>query len=236
MRRSSVLSQVVQECKKQGITGLLGEVLIRPTEDAVRAKRRSIFIVGATQADLERITEESRTTLGDNADYEAAFCTHGTIEAPNFSEQLISLSDTRLENNWRCRMIRLNQINFTNADQFQKLVLSATWRLVVTRRGAEFFVRHDIFPVLWSPGYSVAGFPDLNSSIGHEMDFFANRQSRFFDDHNDVLKVFAGDAGAEFHELTVAGHQQLRISQIQITEGNFRVEVLAALREHFQNR
>lgn len=234
MRRGSVLNLAVQECKKQGATGLFGELLIRPMEDSVRAKRRSIFVIGGTLADLERITQEAQVTLGANADYEAVCSTHGTIEAPDFSEEYISLSDTRLENNWRCRMIRLGQIDFTNAEQFQKLALSATWRLVVTRKGGEFFVRHDLFPVIWSPGYSVPGFTDLTSSIGHEMDFFGNRQSRLFDDHNDILKVYAGDEGGAFQELAIAGMPLLRINQIQTAAGNFRDQVLAALRAHFQ--
>lgn len=236
MRRSSVLNAVIQECKKQGVTGPLGELIVWPTDDSVRAKRRSIFIVGSGgEHDIRFAAEQCETVLSANGNptYRATHHFHGTIENPIFSDDPISLSDTKLENNWRSRLVRLNQIDFANREQVYKLVLSATWRLVVTMRNNEFFVRHDIYPVIWSPGFSVGGTQDLGSAIGHEMDFFGNRSSRLFDEHSDILKVFAGEAGGVFNELTVGGHQQLRINEIQNAPGNFRDEVLAALRGNF---
>lgn len=69
--------------------------------------------------------------------------------------------------NWRGRVLRASEIT-TETDPTK--LLRSWWRLVVTRRAllnqsAEYFVRHDISPTFYSPGYSVAGGQEWKDAV-----------------------------------------------------------------------
>jgi len=112
--------------------------------------------------------------------------------------------------------MRANQI-VDGADANQ--ILRSWWRIIVTRRGLpdgrdEYFVRHDIYPFLFSPGFSAAGFDLWESQVQSKLRTIATRAL----DNWDSLKIFVGDANdnpPNFEEVLDVEFDQNHLANIQ---------------------
>ena len=228
MNRGTILNLVFNQCREQAIVGNIGELLIQAVDSNSLAKRRSIFIAGVNQQQLNEIEQNSNDHLRNNGIYIATTYLHGTADQPSYNTQAISLTDNKLENNWRCRLIQRDQIDFTEEHQFNNLVMKSVWRIIVTKRDGEYFVRRDIHPFLWSPGYSVSGFDQFGQQVRKELDYLNDRQ-RPIDELNDHVRGFAARHGEAFQEVGM----EFQINELRNGFNRHTDQLLEAFADYF---
>ena len=199
MNRGSILNLVLDQCRKQDVHGRVDELVIKALPDFTTAKQRSVFIVGGTPEGIAEIQENTRERLLDHPQYEMVFLHHGTVEKPKFDTSQIPLSLNRLENNFRCRLLRFGQMDFRSSEEFSKFIMRSTWRVLITKREEEFFVRRDIYPTLWHPGSSIAGIEQYSKALDRELRILTD--AGMVDNFSDVIKCFANSTGEQFREI-----------------------------------
>ncbi|MBK8202611.1 MAG: hypothetical protein IPK68_09955 [Bdellovibrionales bacterium] len=165
---------------------------------------RNLIVLNAneeTQNILEQLIEEDFAVLDSRV--------FDTVDA------IQGQGSFRIWENWRGRVLQANQI-VEGADTNQ--ILRSWWRIMVTRRNlvsgqVEYFVRHDIYPFLFSPGFSAAGFDGWQDQVQSELRIIGNRAV----DNWDSLKVFVGRAV----EATNNPTNFAEVLNVPLTRNNF---------------
>ncbi|MGE3756969.1 MAG: hypothetical protein AB7H97_04395 [Pseudobdellovibrionaceae bacterium] len=205
-------------------------------------KRRSILFVG-----LEENRRDELVTFLQNNGLDADLTTvdyHGSLDSLANQNNRILITDTKIENNWRGRVLRFPEdFTFqTNGDDFERLFLRSYFRLIISRVNGEFFGKHDISPQFYSPGSSTAGFEDFRSSVESSIKFVIRGRDtewRTADPHFDFFKVFISlGEGQAYLNVNIFNQAQVSVQEIfhlidQDQVGGVTDQIYNAISQHF---
>jgi len=186
MNRRRLLLEIQKHLKVKKISSGYLEFLLEPS-DSAELRRRTVFVVGVSEGESTDIQNKFSTAVGDEFKVEIYY-------SPNVEDiinsALIKAEDNSIENNWRGRILKRDQINKA-PEHLKELLLTSTWRMMIQfGREGEYFGRHDIVPALWDPGYSIPGTKDFKRCISQTLEYLSSRTNRTLDMKYDLLECF----------------------------------------------
>ncbi len=198
MKRSFILQEIATTLGKSNLHGPIGEIRISAMTKS--GKSRSIFFAECQIEAVEAHLQSIRTYLDANYP-EQYFCAHAQFASPDvmLAEGVPGMDRSAVENNWRCRLMRPEQLLIGTPALLKENALDSIWRTFVIRDPANYFVRHDIFPAIWYPGYSVPGFPDFRSGLRSALLTISHQGGVLVDVNFDVVKLFVKSVDGNSH-------------------------------------
>ncbi|MBX2995340.1 MAG: hypothetical protein KF681_10965 [Bdellovibrionaceae bacterium] len=144
------------------------EIMVDPQNfhDKEIRKRRSVVVVGLS---LDREDDLRDFLMRKGLSLDQTFVDPFlSLEALRGSNRIDKM-ESRLETNWRGRVLRFGpgaDMNFDSDDEtFERMFLKSYFRLIISRVRGEYFGKHDISPIFYSPGSSTAGFEDFRYAV-----------------------------------------------------------------------
>jgi hypothetical protein len=198
MKRSFILQEIATTLGNSNLRGPIGEIRISALTKS--GKSRSIFLAECPTDAIDAHLETIRTYLDGNYP-EQYLCTHAHFASPEamLAADIPGMDRSAVENNWRCRLMRPEQLLIGTPALVKENALDSIWRTFVIRDPVNYFVRHDIFPAIWYSGYSVPGFPDFRSGLHSALSTISHQNGILVDVNFDVVKLFVKSAEGNSH-------------------------------------
>lgn len=197
MNRGSILLRLQKHLLDVVPGQSISEFLLESVDD--EHKSRSVFITGMVDQNASDVVfGEIERLIGDHAPFYTVQHWFSNDIADLMQNELVPHSSNRFENNWRSRLMTTQQLNIDDEETLVlERLMQSTWRIVITQGPQlDYFVRHDIFPTLWDPGYSIAGFSEYRNQIHSSLEaLLVERPRRRLDLEFDVIKCFAKGPG-----------------------------------------
>lgn len=183
------------------------------------AKSRLMYVLGYNDeemTELQRLINESVDMNIYHATYDFKQNMHDYIRKYALANR------QTLESNWRGRLFYFRDLQ--GAENRTEFLLKSYWRLIVTQDvEGKFYTRHDLHPVFWSPGFSIAGQETFADEVERILLGLQNRRNLLIDDSNDYLRVYARRAGAEaFQNVPLTPSGQNEIYEYRMQDVNFQ--------------
>lgn len=174
MKRDDLLKFLANHFQRSTIGYPIFEVYLGPRQSKKISVSRTVMIGGDTTTEkIIRIFGHHHVIvdIGCVAEYKNG---DELIES-----RLISRSSSGPEINWRGRLLKWSDLENINAGQFEEKVFSSYWRLLVTRRDADYFTRFEMSPSYYSPGHSTPGFPNYKKQIAEFVRYLKSLRDGF---------------------------------------------------------
>lgn len=189
MKRTFILEQIRSHISAANLRGSIGEIKIRSL--SLEAKSRTFFLAECTREQLSERTDALSDFL--EAQHPGQYsCAENIFQ--NIDGMLAEIREgddgVALENNWRCRLMRPEQFDFSSEERLKETTMNATWRVFITHDPRGYSTRHDIYPALWYPGYSIGVFPDYRNGLRTELKTISRDDGIIADRNFDVVKLF----------------------------------------------
>ncbi|MBK7889302.1 MAG: hypothetical protein IPJ84_00170 [Bdellovibrionales bacterium] len=136
----------------------------------------------------------------------------------------IDVNESRLETNWRGRVLRFGagadaDFDFNSpADVFERMFLKSYFRLIISKVNGDYFGKHDISPIFFSPGSSTAGFEDFKYAVDGVVKFVTRGAGTPWcpaDPDFDYLKAFVSrDRGVPYQNIRLANKDEISIRDL----------------------
>lgn len=191
MTRRFIIESLIKFLNKENNNKPIGELLFEPK--CPKNRRRSVFL---TNLEDKHLFENLISGLTSNN----SGLIENSFEIKNMyyptpqellTDSLLDLNDRALENNWRSRMYKISDVVDLDNQALIDKFLKSSWRLFIRQKDNDYFTRHDIVPILWNPGYSIAGSKKYESSIKHSISFLTRiRPQSILDFDFDVIRCF----------------------------------------------
>jgi hypothetical protein len=216
MNNLGTISRIVKHIEKEfpQYKGAMVEVTLNSTQEST--KSRLMYILGYEDETLQTLRPMIEAAILGQG-YECEFDFKQSMY--DFVRKYSLSNRPSIEANWRGRLFYYRDLE---QDQNKSdFLLKSVWRIIVTQDAAgKFFTRHDINPVFWSPGFSIAGQDTFADEVSRILESLQSRRKLLLDEENDFIKVFAKRNGLGAYStvpLTPPGQEEVyeyRLSDI----------------------
>lgn len=226
MERKVILKMVVDNLKKAELKGGVTELLLEPKQPG--NKRRSIFFADTDKEGASQIHWDIFYSELTMQHFEPELQFYENLDELGKST-FLPLNLNKLENNWRGRLFRADATSLSDETRIRKSLLESTWRVIITRDSEEnFYVRHDIYPAFYLPGFSVAGFPQFKDSLASSIDAIIRNDGRLVDKDFDTIKFFGKGANSNHFQPIPIARAQDSVKAAELLDSEERTRIMKA--------
>lgn len=206
------------------------EIKLDTLYDFQRIKPRYayVFNLAGQQEIKDEIDSLGLDTEGYRAHYDFRENANNFLDKYNINKKI------NIESNWRGRLF--NVTDFMKANNKKNFLMKSYWRIIVVKdNNNNFYTRHDIYPVFWSPGFSVAGEKDFKESVANILGQLGHQMDYSMDTQYDYLKVFAMNQAKikQLQVVKISNKDELKITK-DFNFNSYKDEIIKNLNEYFK--